>query len=564
MIGELLRNQPEFALFASLALGYLIGSVKIRSIQLGGVCGTLIVALVLGQSGARISPDLKNIAFALFIFALGFTGGPQFFANAWRGWRYGVLSLIEVFTVLALVFTAIALLGLDQGTAAGLLAGAATESAVIGTASEAIARLGLPAAETARLQANIATAYSVSYLFGLVSIVLFTSQFAPLLLRIDLRAEAEQLWHKLGGNGALESGQRFATPSLVGREFRVGPAADLKVGQLEAHYGYNLAVEAVLRDATPLTVTAGLVLQKGDHIVVTGRRNTLIQAAISIGEELPGHDVANIRMQQLDVVLTRREAHGLSVAQMRERAAPEAGRGVFIAALTRLDSTVPALPGTILNRGDVLTLAGAAAEVQRAAAQLGYVLPATNKTDFVMLGVGVLLGMAFGHLSVHLGDVTLSLGMGGGCLLSGLLCGWLRAHRPVIGALPSGAAQILKDFGLGTFIAAVGLSAGPDALALVRQYGFALPVVGVLMVLVPGLLSLFIGRVFLKLDAPMLLGAIAGQQCSTPAISALVSAAGNSTPIIGYTITYALSNVLLPLAGPIVVGFGSGVRALHP
>src|ERR1700761_4757204 len=168
MIGELLRSQPELALFVSLALGYFIGSFKVGPIQLGGVCGTLIVALLLGQSGARLAPDLKNVAFALFIFALGFTGGPQFFANIGRGWRYGLLSVVEVVSVLALVMIAVSLMNLDPGTAAGLLAGAATESAVIGTASEAIARLGFNDAETARLQANIVTAYSVSYLFGLI------------------------------------------------------------------------------------------------------------------------------------------------------------------------------------------------------------------------------------------------------------------------------------------------------------------------------------------------------------------------------------------------------------
>ncbi|TKC91141.1 aspartate-alanine antiporter [Trinickia terrae] len=563
MIGELLRNQPEFALFASLALGYLIGSFKIGPIQLGGVCGTLIVALVLGQTGARISPDLKNIAFAVFIFALGFTGGPQFFANVGRGWRYGLLSLIEVSTVLALVFAAIVLLGLDQGTAAGLLAGAATESAVIGTASEAIGRLGLPAVETARLQANVVTAYSVSYLFGLITIVLFTSQFAPLILRIDLRAEAERLWRKLGGDGALENGQRVAAPSLVGREFRVGPAAGITIGELEARYGYNLAVEGVLRKTAALEVEPALMLETGDHVVLVGRREALVEAADAIGEELAGKDAAGFHTQRLDVVLTRAEAHGLTVAQIRERAEPEEGRGVFISAVTRIGNTIPALPGTELNRGDVLTLVGAPDDVERGASLLGYALPATDKTDFVLLGMGVLAGMALGHLSARIGSVALTLGTGGGCLLSGLLFGWLRSRRPLIGSLPSAAAQILKDFGLGTFIAAVGLSAGPDALALVHQYGLALPAIGVLMVLVPGLLSLCIGRALLKLDAPMLLGAIAGQQCSTPAISALVGAAGNSTPVIGYTITYALSNVLLPLAGPVVVGFGSSLRALH-
>ncbi|MGC2959452.1 aspartate-alanine antiporter [Paraburkholderia graminis] len=554
MIAELLRAQPEIALFTSLAIGYLIGSFRIGPIQLGGVCGTLIVALLLGQTGARLAPDLKNIAFALFIFALGFTGGPQFFANIGRGWRYGLLSVIEIVSVLALIVLAVAVMRLDAGTAAGLLAGAATESAVIGTASEAIAKLGLAEAETVRLQANVVTAYSVSYLFGLITIVLFTSQFAPLLLRIDLRAEAEKMWRTLGGDGALGDGQRAAAPALVGRAFRIDGAHGATVFAIEQQHGFNLTIEQVRRNGSDLPVEPQLALASGDLVLVGGRREAIVAAGPGLGDEVDGADFGQVLAETRDVVLTRRDAHGLTVAQLRERAAPEQGRGVYIAAVTRLDSTIPALPGTELNRGDVLTLVGAKADVERGARRLGYVLVATQKTDFVYLGLGVLAGMAIGHLGGRIGGVSLALGTGGGCLLSGLLFGWIRSRYPLVGSLPSAAAQILKDFGLATFIAAVGLSAGPDAIRLVREYGLALPAAGILLVLVPGLLSLWIGRVFLKLDTPMLLGAIAGQQCSTPAISALVGVAGNSTPVIGYTITYALSNILLPLMGPVVVG----------
>jgi putative transport protein len=302
------------------------------------VCGTLIVALIFGRSGARISPDLKNIAFALFVFALGFTGGPQFFANIGRGWRYGQLSVIEIVVVIALVLGAVVLLKLDQGTAAGLLAGAATESAVIGTASEAITRLGPPAGETARLQANIVTAYSVSYLFGLVTIVLFTSQFAPLLLRVKLRDEAERLWRSLGGDGALAAGQRLATPSLVGRALRVTVAAGLDVETLEERYGYNLTVERVTRGRSMLRPQPNLILRANDRIVIGGRREAVIAALAAIGEEVTGSDVADLYAETLDVLLTRREVHGLTVAQVRERANPADGHGVFIAAVTRLEA----------------------------------------------------------------------------------------------------------------------------------------------------------------------------------------------------------------------------------
>lgn len=554
MIGELLRTQPEIALFTSLAIGYLIGSFRIGPIQLGGVCGTLIVALLLGQTGARLAPDLKNIAFALFIFALGFTGGPQFFANIGRGWRYGLLSVVEIVSVLVLIMIAVTVMRLDAGTAAGLLAGAATESAVIGTASEAIARLGFDEAQTLRLQANIVTAYSVSYLFGLVTIVLFTSQFAPLLLRIDLREEAARVWRKLGGGGALGEGQHAAAPALVGRVFRVGAAHGATVLTIEQQHGFNLTIEQVRRNGANVPVDPHLALASGDIVLVAGRREAIVAAAPDLGDEVDGAGFGQVLAEKLDVVLTRRDAHGLTVAQMRERAPPDEARGVYIAAVTRLETTIPALPGTELNRGDVLTLVGAKADVERGARRLGYVLVATQKTDFVYLGLGVLVGMAIGHLGGRIGGVSLALGTGGGCLLSGLLFGWIRSRHPLVGSLPPAAAQILKDFGLATFIAAVGLSAGPDAIKLVREYGLALPAAGILMVLVPGLLSLWFGRMFLKLETPMLLGAIAGQQCSTPAISALVGVTGNSTPVIGYTITYALSNIFLPLMGPVVVG----------
>lgn len=70
-MSALLVDHPEMALLLALALGHLIGMIRVGPVQLGGVCGTLIVALVLGQSGVRLDPDLKAVAFALFIFALG-------------------------------------------------------------------------------------------------------------------------------------------------------------------------------------------------------------------------------------------------------------------------------------------------------------------------------------------------------------------------------------------------------------------------------------------------------------------------------------------------------------
>ncbi|HEV7325054.1 MAG TPA: aspartate-alanine antiporter [Bosea sp. (in: a-proteobacteria)] len=545
-------EQPVVALFISLALGYLIGKIRIGSIQVGGVCGTLFVALAIGQLGVKISPDLKNVAFALFIFALGFTAGPQFFNNIRGGWRYGILSFVEVVTVLLLLAAAVALFRLDYGTASGLFAGSATESAVLGTASEAIARLALPAGEIERLQANMATAYSVTYLFGLVAIVVVVTQIGPLLLGVDIREASAALARDLGAED--EAGKENGVPEIVSRSFRVGPIAGSSVGAFENSVNGVVTIDQVGRSAGFSKATTETVLEPDDIVLVLGRRRSVIAVSERLGAEVPMPAGDNVPLVEREVVLVRREVSGRRIRDLRRLASAEQRRGVFISRIRRLGQNIPALPGSVLEQGDILTLYGSEEAIIRAAPELGHLLPASAATDFVMLGLGIVVGLLLGELSLQIGALNLTLGTGGGALVSGLVFGWLHMHRPQRGAIPHAAADFMKDFGLATFIAAVGLSVGPEAFALLKQYGLILPVLSILVSALPALASLYIGRYLLRIEAPILLGAIAGQHCSTPAISALVSLAGNSTPVIGYTVTYAISNVLLPLMGPIVVG----------
>ena len=549
-------TRPEVALFLALSLGHLIGLLRVGPIQLGGICGTLIVALVIGQAGVTLSSDLKNVAFAVFIFALGFTAGPQFFANIKGGWRYGIFSIIEAVTVVALVALAVIVLGFDPGTAAGLLAGSATESAVIGTASEALGRLGQSPEMVRVLQGNIATAYSIAYLFGLLAIVVFTTQIAPLLLKIDLRKQAKALAQKMGGED--DEGQILGLSAVVGRAFRSGPAAGTSVGEIEHRNRYGLTIERVWRAGKLIEATPALELRRDDIILVIGRRTPVVAAQDRLGDEVPLPPDVNVPIVSRDVVVARPEAIGQQVEGLR-RLASDMGRGVFISRIRRIQHDIPVLPGTTLQRGDVVTLLGTQAAVDRAAGNLGQPLPPSDKSDFIYLGLGVLVGILIGSLSLKVGTFDLTLGTGGGALLSGLLFGWLRLRYPRVGSLPAPAAEVLKDFGLATFIAAIGLSAGPDAIRLIREYGLVLPLLGIIVSVGPAFASLMIGHHILKVEPPILLGAIAGQHCSTPAISALVSAAGNSTPVIGYSVTYPISNVILPLLGPVVVAMAAAL-----
>ncbi|CAB3722377.1 MULTISPECIES: aspartate-alanine antiporter [Achromobacter] len=551
------NSVPIAVLFVTVGLGYLIGKLKVGPIQLGGVCGTLIVALLIGQTGCQMRGDLKEVAFALFIFAMGYSGGPQFFANLNRSsLRYVVLPLIEAVLVLTIVLAAVPLFGLDAGTAAGLAAGAATESAVVGTAAEALKHLGLPDAEVQRMEANIATAYTLTYLVGLISIVFFTSQVAPALLRINLREASKALEAKLGAApGDNDEASLPTLPRLVGRAHVVKDVDGKRVGDVEAQLGGRTVISRVLRNGEAVDATPDYVLATGDIVVVLGLRRFALRAGSVIGPEiqLPEAHADDLQLSELQVIVSKKTVNGHTVGELALRPNARRARGVFLQSISRSGHVLPLTPATVVQFGDLVTLVGAEPELSEAGAALGSELRRSGVTDLVFLAFGILAGLMIGSLGARLWGIPVSLGSGGGALVSGLVCGWINAKRPSIGHMPAHAVQLLKDLGLAIFVACVGLSAGPDALSLIREHGAVLPLIGLLVSLGPACLSLWVGHKLLKIEGPLLVGAIAGQHVSTPAISAILTASGSSVPLLGYTVTYAIANVLLPVLGPIIV-----------
>ncbi|WP_020524231.1 aspartate-alanine antiporter [Catelliglobosispora koreensis] len=558
---EILHKTPEMALFICLALGYALGKVKFWKISLGGIAGTLIVAIFVGMwAKISLNDQVKNIAFAMFIFTLGYLSGPSFFASLNRkSLRYGTFTAIEAVSVLTIAGIATVALNLDLGTAAGLMAGGATESAVVGTATDAIGKLDAPADQIKTWQDNVGTAYSISYIMGLITIVLMTSQIFPALMKINLRDEAEKLWRKLGG-GSTDEGAAPALPELVGRAHRVTVADGQSISQLEAALGKGSTVERVNRAGTNLDVTPALKLATGDVVLLVGRRDALITGDAAIGPEIYPAEGMDLEIDSMEAVLTAKGASGKTIGDLRQQIPPGERHGVFLSGVSRMEHPLPLQDGTQLNTGDTLKFTGTKKDLNSFLPKVGFKIDPAVKADFIFIGLGVFLGMLIGKLTVNLGSIPLSLGTGGGCLLTGLLFGWLRAKHPTFGQYHPAAASVVKDLGLATFICAVGLSSGPTAVALIKDFGIALPITGILMTLIPASISLFVAWKLMKLEAPLALGAVCGQQCSTPAITAVQSNAGNTTPLMSYTVIYALSNVVLPLLGPIVVAMAHALQ----
>src|SRR5262245_52187471 len=543
-----LRDNPELALFLTLAAGFVIGRLRLGTFRLGNVVGTLLAGVAIGQIGVNISPLVKVVFFDLFLFATGYKVGPQFFRGLGKN-AISQLLLTVVLCVTSLATAAIAagIMGYDCGTAAGLMAGAFTESTIIGTAGDAIGRLPVSAEEKARLLNNIPVAYAVSYLVGTGFVVWFLSHAAPRLLGFDLAGEGRALEATM--TRQAPAGLVSAFQEWDRRAFRVrGGTRYLR--DVEASFApARVFIEGLRREGTRQIPSPDTQLRDGDIIALSGRRSVLTVAAVSIGEEVADPDLLDVPVATADVVVTNRAVADRVLSDL----AVEHGRGVVLVTLIRGGEEIPFFADTVVQRGDVLRLAGNPAHVDRVGRLFGYIERPSSETDVVFVGLGILVGGLVGLLSIRVGTMALSLTASGGALVMGLVFGWLRSVRPTFGRIPEPALWVFDTIGLAVFIAVVGLNAGPTFVEGLRATGPGLIVVGFIVALTPHVVALLFGRYVLRMNPVILLGACAGAGTATAALRAVQDEAHSKLPVLGYTVPYALGNILLTAWGPVIV-----------
>ena len=447
------------------------------------------------------------------------------------------------------------LFGYDAGTAAGLVAGALTESATIGTAMDAIARLDLPEAERTALDNNIPVAFAVTYLVGVIGAAWVLAQLAPKLMRIDLADECRKLEEQMHGGVTV---QASAWREFEFRAYAVDPGSRFVgrgIADVEAAApGSRIFVEQVRSRGEIVAARDVAQLRGGDVVAIAGRRTTLVEVLEASGSglrEVDDHELLDLPSDVVDVVVTSKTIDGRTLADIAQ---DEAYRGVFLRKITRAGNDLGRLPDTVVHRGDVLTLVGSAASTSRVADAIGVADRASDVTDMLVVATGIVAGALIGLPALHIGGVEIGLSMPVGVLLGGLVCGWLRSVRPRwFGRIPGPTLWIFESIGLAGFVAVVGLNAGPDFVEGLRTSGASLVLAGALTVSVALLIGVFVGRWLFKMHPGVLLGVCAGACTATPALAAIQETARSSVPSIGYGVAYAVGNVFLAIWGTVIV-----------
>ena len=548
---DILHGQPVLTLFLIIGMGYLIGGIRIGSFSLGPVAGVLFAGLFLGHFDFRMDAGAQAVGFAIFIFSVGYQAGPRFFdVLRTDGLNYFLLALVVAGTGFTIAVIAAKLLSLESGTSGGLLAGGLTSSPTLAAAQEAIRSGQVKPPDGLRADdmiGNVATGYAITYIFGLAGLIAII-KLLPQILGIDLAKEAK----------VLEGEDEFATLSkpanVSARIYRVTKEEMTRIPsqQLRDQYWDKTSVVRVRRDGKIIEPgSAEGFLQLGDELIILAPVEYFTTTIAKFGEEITPETSTAQLTETAQIVVINKKAIGKSLHEL------DMARkfGVLLTRVMRMRMEVPHTADFALRKGDILSVVGLHENVDLLGNELGHVEREIAETDMVTFAFGIAIGVVIGLFAVSVGQLSIGLGSAGGLLTAGLIIGYLRSVKPTFGRLPDAARWILMEFGLLLFMAGVGLRAGGDILETFVEAGPILVLAGIVVTLTPIFVGYVFGRKVLKIHPVLLLGGITGSMTSGAALSVVTNEAKSSMPSLGYTGAYAFANVLLTVAGSIILFF---------
>ena len=316
-ITELLRSHPELAIYLTLGSGFLIGKIQVRGFSLGIVTSVLLAGVIVGQLQIPVTGALKQTAFLLFLFAIGYKVGPQFFAGLRKeGLPQVYFSILMCVFILFSTWIISIVMSYNAGEAAGLLSGSQTISAVIGVAGDTIRNLGISVDEQKKWTDIIPVAYAITYIFGTAGSAWILARLGPKMLggTEKVKLACRELEERMGHDESEKPGIIDAKREVEFRCYRIendwfkNGRSVRDVEHFFERQGKRLFVERLRKKKNIIDdVSQKEMLYCGDEIVLSGRHE------YTIGEEKwIGKEVNDDALQEFPVMILKSTVAGHS------------------------------------------------------------------------------------------------------------------------------------------------------------------------------------------------------------------------------------------------------------
>lgn len=551
---HLLQQNPILLMFVALAIGLAIGKIRFGSFQLGNSIGVLLTSLILGHLGFSFNAEALTIGFMLFIYCVGIEAGPNFFGIFFRdGKHYFILSMTVIVTSITITYFSGHFFGLDLGMMTGMMAGAMTATPVLVGAQDAL-NSGLAtiphSTNFAVVMQNLSVGYAMTYLVGLISMIMF-AKLLPKLQRQNLSDSAQQIAKERGLGG---SGQRKVYLPII-RAYRAGPelvdwTGGKNLRELGIYRQTGCYIERIRRNGILAHPDGDAILQEGDEIALVGfpDSHARLDPSFRNGKEVFDRNLLDLRVVEEEIVVKSDSMVGKRLSDLNL-----SEYGCFLNRVVRAQIEMPMDLDIVIAKGDVLQVSGEKSRVHGLAEKIGFIAIHSQLADLFAFCSFFIFGILLGLITMTFGQVSFGLGNAVGLLLSGITLGFLRANHPTFGYVPQGALNMVKELGLMVFMVGLGLSAGGKMFDHFSQNGLQIISLSLVISVVPVVLAYLVGAYVLKMNRALLFGAIIGARTCAPAMDIVNDLTKSTIPALGYAGTYTIANILMTLAGTVMI-----------
>ena len=530
-----------------IAAGIWLGRLKLFGISLG-VTWILFAGLILSYFGVEVEKDtehfLKEFGLILFVYAIGLQVGPGFFASLKKNaLTNNVLAagIVTAGVIITLIFYYLS--GNHISVMAGVMSGAVTNTPGLAAAQATVTDMHFTGTEKNLITIAYAAAYPLG-VFGIIGSLLLLKK----IFRISI--DKEQEFHRKLGR--IRSDRPVSVHLLLENKQMAGKPLRKLFEMLKDH----IVISRLQHNAEIITPTPDTVLQLNDVLLVVASRKQVEQLKILVGPaiDVDLRAVKQSALQSSYIVVTNASVTHKRLGDILELHQ----HGFTMTRLSRAGIEMVPHGDIFLQLGDTVKVVGTQEGIHAITKALGNSLKKLEVPDLAPIFMGIVLGIILGSVPIRFPNIPMpvKIGMAGGPLIIALLLSRFGGMFYLTNYTTNSANQMIRELGIGLFLASVGLSSGGNlSVAFADGRGWTWIGMGVVITMIPLLLIGYIAIKFFRKTFFETCGLLAGASTDPPALAFASKLAGSDIPAITYATVYPLTMILRIVAAQLLILF---------
>ena len=532
------------------AAGLALGKIKVKGVSLG-VTFVFFAGIIAGHFNIQIDPQMlalaQNFGLILYIYALGVQVGPGFFSSFKQG---GIkLNLLSIGLLLIGSLMAVIIhwtTGVSASDTVGLLAGAVTNTPMLGAGQQALMQMDPGNQQAAN---DMAMACAVAYPFGLVgmiaSMLILKKMFAPKGFK-----QSEDKSSDKSSDNTYVAEYQISNPAIFGKT----------IMEIRQNANCQFVISRVWKNETLIIPTSETVLEENEHVLVISAKKDIDRIKTLFGHrEDVDWNKKDIDWNAIDsqlvskkVLVTKSRHNGVKLGDLRLRNS----YGINITRVNRAGIDLLPSRNLRLQIGDKLTIVGESRAVERVSAILGNEAKRLKNPNLLSIFVGIILGLILGSIPLAIPGMStpIKLGIAGGPMIVGILMGAFGPRFHMQTYTTRSANLMLRQLGLTIYLAGLGLSAGAGFFDTVfTAEGLKWVIISIALSVVPVILMGFLAAKVFKTSYADNAGMLCGGMANPFALDFAGTGTDGEDPAVAYATVYPANIFLRVISAQIII-----------